>query len=150
MTLTLPFVADVGLSDRDVAASGWLSPADPAVSGFETELAKTTGRQHAVVHAGARLLLLDVEPGTWTMDAGVVAEELGRRIDRSGCCKAVHRQHWRHHRCRPWGAGHRRRVGRACAFTSADSEIQPLHGSCQCRLEVDEVRHSELRPRRQG
>jgi dTDP-4-amino-4,6-dideoxygalactose transaminase len=35
---------------------------------------------NAVVHAGARPVLFDVEPGTWTMDAGLVAEELGRRV----------------------------------------------------------------------
>ena len=35
---------------------------------------------NAVVHAGARPVLFDVEPGTWTMDAGLVAEELERRV----------------------------------------------------------------------
>ena len=35
---------------------------------------------NAVVHAGARPVLFDVEPGTWTMDAGLVADELDRRI----------------------------------------------------------------------
>jgi pyridoxal phosphate-dependent aminotransferase EpsN len=35
---------------------------------------------NAVVHAGARPVLFDVEPGTWTMDAGLVADELDRRV----------------------------------------------------------------------
>ena len=35
---------------------------------------------NAVVHAGARPVLFDVDPGTWTMDAGLVADELDRRI----------------------------------------------------------------------
>ena len=35
---------------------------------------------NAVVHAGARLVQFDVDPGTWTMDAGLVADELDRRV----------------------------------------------------------------------
>ena len=35
---------------------------------------------NAVVHAGARPVLFDVDPGIWTMDAGLVADELDRRV----------------------------------------------------------------------
>lgn len=35
---------------------------------------------NAVVHAGARPVLFDVDPGTWTMDAELVAMELDRRV----------------------------------------------------------------------
>jgi dTDP-4-amino-4,6-dideoxygalactose transaminase len=35
---------------------------------------------NAVVHAGARPVLVDVGPGTWTIDASLVAEELSRRV----------------------------------------------------------------------
>lgn len=35
---------------------------------------------NAVVHAGARPVLFDVEPGTWTMNPWLVADELERRI----------------------------------------------------------------------
>jgi dTDP-4-amino-4,6-dideoxygalactose transaminase len=38
---------------------------------------------NSVVHAGGRPILFDVDPGTWTMDAGLVAEEMDRRV-RSG------------------------------------------------------------------
>ena len=122
MSRILLSAAQVGPRDRDAVAdavtSGWLSPVGPALDRFEQELAKVTGRQHAVglasgtaalhlglialgvqpgdevwiatltfvatanavVHAGARPVLFDVEPGTWTMDAGLVADEVDRRI----------------------------------------------------------------------
>ena len=35
---------------------------------------------NAVVHAGARPVLVDVDPETWTIDASLVADELSRRI----------------------------------------------------------------------
>jgi dTDP-4-amino-4,6-dideoxygalactose transaminase len=35
---------------------------------------------NAVVHAGAKPVLFDVDPHTWTIDVGLVAEELGRRV----------------------------------------------------------------------
>ena len=35
---------------------------------------------NAVVHAGARPVFLDVDPHTWTIDGGLLAEELDRRL----------------------------------------------------------------------
>jgi dTDP-4-amino-4,6-dideoxygalactose transaminase len=35
---------------------------------------------NAVVHAGAKPVLFDVDPHTWTIDVALVAEELGRRV----------------------------------------------------------------------
>lgn len=39
---------------------------------------------NAVVHAGAKPVMFDVEPGSWTIDAGLVAGELARRIGIGG------------------------------------------------------------------
>ena len=44
---------------------------------------------NAVVHAGARPVLFDVDPHTWTIDATLVAEEFERRIRTGGAMPAA-------------------------------------------------------------
>ena len=39
---------------------------------------------NAVVHAGARPVFLDVDPHTWTIDGGLLAEEIDRRLRTGG------------------------------------------------------------------
>lgn len=112
---------DVGPEERAalLAAfdSGWIAPVGPDLDAFEAELARLTGRAHAVglasgtaalhlglralgigpgdevlvadltfaasanavLHAGARPVLVDVDAETWTIDVGLVADELTRR-----------------------------------------------------------------------
>ena len=44
---------------------------------------------NAVVHAGARPVFFDVDPHTWTIDTGLLAEELDRRIRSGGSLPAA-------------------------------------------------------------
>lgn len=81
----LPSAGEVGATDiaavAGAVASGWLSPAGPALERFETELAEATGRRHAVglssgtsaLHLG--LLALGVQQGqeVWTSTLTFVA-----------------------------------------------------------------------------
>ncbi len=111
---------EVGPSERaallEAFDGGWIAPAGPQLAAFEEDLARATGRAHAVglasgtaaihlgllalgvgpgddvlvptltfvatanavVHAGARPVLVDVDR-SWTLDVGLVAAELDRR-----------------------------------------------------------------------